>query len=134
MRNFYYSEIDYLFTIAWIDISLVVNDAYIPLLYQLLGEEAFRNAACECLTEVHIFLFYVLLNNFTISIYSKLMYIIVDRQQRYETIRKAQFDPISKFDGCFGEIGFGMENRMLIFLYYTYCYYSNDWELFLGLC
>ncbi|KAG9296389.1 hypothetical protein G9A89_014981 [Geosiphon pyriformis] len=38
--------------IAWIDISLIVNEAYISLLYQFLGDPRFRIAACECLTEI----------------------------------------------------------------------------------
>ncbi|RUS28066.1 Exportin 1-like protein-domain-containing protein, partial [Jimgerdemannia flammicorona] len=37
--------------VAWMDISLVVNDVVIGLLYQLLGEERLRMGACECLVE-----------------------------------------------------------------------------------
>ncbi|RUO96816.1 Exportin 1-like protein-domain-containing protein [Jimgerdemannia flammicorona] len=43
--------------VAWMDISLVVNDVVIGLLYQLLGEERLRMGACECLVEVSSVLF-----------------------------------------------------------------------------
>ncbi|TPX64921.1 hypothetical protein SpCBS45565_g05557 [Spizellomyces sp. 'palustris'] len=38
--------------VAWIDINLVVNEAFISGLYQFLGVESLRLAACECLTEI----------------------------------------------------------------------------------
>ncbi|CAB4426788.1 unnamed protein product [Rhizophagus irregularis] len=38
--------------IAWIDINLIVNDAFIVLLYELLNDTRLRIAACECLTEI----------------------------------------------------------------------------------
>ncbi|RIA97435.1 armadillo-type protein [Glomus cerebriforme] len=38
--------------IAWIDITLIVNDAFITLLYELLDDTRLRIAACECLTEI----------------------------------------------------------------------------------
>ncbi|KAI8578810.1 hypothetical protein K450DRAFT_245632 [Umbelopsis ramanniana AG] len=38
--------------VAWMDISLVVNDQVMTALYQMLGEEQLRIAACECLAEV----------------------------------------------------------------------------------
>lgn len=39
--------------IAWMDISLVVNDQVMSALYELLGDSNLGIAACECLTEVH---------------------------------------------------------------------------------
>ncbi|CAG8808470.1 24641_t:CDS:2, partial [Racocetra persica] len=38
--------------ISWIDISLIVNESFITLIYQLLGELRLRIAACECLAEI----------------------------------------------------------------------------------
>jgi len=38
--------------IAWIDISLIVNDAFISLLYQLLSDSKLKISACECLAEI----------------------------------------------------------------------------------
>ncbi|KAF0551511.1 Xpo1-domain-containing protein [Gigaspora margarita] len=38
--------------ISWIDISLIVNESFITLLYQLLVEIRLRIAACECLAEI----------------------------------------------------------------------------------
>ncbi|CAG8496785.1 4753_t:CDS:10, partial [Cetraspora pellucida] len=38
--------------ISWIDISLIVNESFITLIYQLLGEIRLRIAACECLAEI----------------------------------------------------------------------------------
>ncbi|CAG8633550.1 24667_t:CDS:10 [Dentiscutata erythropus] len=38
--------------ISWIDISLIVNESFITLLYQLLGEIRLRIVACECLAEI----------------------------------------------------------------------------------
>ncbi|CAG8571231.1 11366_t:CDS:10 [Funneliformis mosseae] len=38
--------------IAWIDINLIVNDAFITLLYELLTDTKLRIAACECLSEI----------------------------------------------------------------------------------
>jgi hypothetical protein len=38
--------------VAWMDISLVVNDQVMTALYQMLGEEPLRIASCECLAEV----------------------------------------------------------------------------------
>jgi exportin-T len=38
--------------VAWMDISLVVNDQVMTALYQMLAEEPLRIAACECLAEV----------------------------------------------------------------------------------
>lgn len=38
--------------IAWIDISLVVNDQVMNVLYELLADGHLRIAACECLAEV----------------------------------------------------------------------------------
>ncbi|KAJ1968999.1 pre-tRNA nuclear export protein, partial [Dimargaris xerosporica] len=46
--------------VSWIDISLVANDRFIPLIYQCLESRAVpnpnatpvRNAACDCLTEI----------------------------------------------------------------------------------
>jgi exportin-T len=43
--------------VAWMDISLVVNDQVMTALYQMLGEEQLRVAACECLAEVKIWRF-----------------------------------------------------------------------------
>nr|CAG8569749.1 1109_t:CDS:10 [Entrophospora candida] len=39
---------------SWIDISLIVNDAFISLLYQLLSDSKLKISACECLAEVHL--------------------------------------------------------------------------------
>ncbi|CAH1763261.1 1504_t:CDS:10 [Entrophospora sp. SA101] len=36
---------------SWIDISLIVNDAFISLLYQLLSDSKLKISACECLAE-----------------------------------------------------------------------------------
>lgn len=38
--------------VAWMDISLVVNDQVMTALYQMLADEQLRIAACECLAEV----------------------------------------------------------------------------------
>lgn len=38
--------------VTWIDIHLVVTETLISGLYQFLGMEALRMAACECLTEI----------------------------------------------------------------------------------
>ncbi|KAI8365229.1 armadillo-type protein [Radiomyces spectabilis] len=38
--------------IAWMDISLVVNDQVMSALYELLGNPSLRISACECLAEV----------------------------------------------------------------------------------
>ncbi|CAB5396335.1 unnamed protein product [Rhizophagus irregularis] len=38
---------------CWIDINLIVNDAFIVLLYELLNDTRLRIAACECLTEIY---------------------------------------------------------------------------------
>ncbi|KAG0172349.1 pre-tRNA nuclear export protein, partial [Apophysomyces sp. BC1015] len=38
--------------IAWMDISLVVNDQVMSALYELLGDPNLRIAACECLADV----------------------------------------------------------------------------------
>lgn len=38
--------------IAWMDISLVVNDQVMTALYELLGDEHLRIPACECLADV----------------------------------------------------------------------------------
>lgn len=38
--------------IAWMDISLVVNDQVMSVLYELLGDANLRIPACECLADV----------------------------------------------------------------------------------
>ncbi len=40
--------------IAWIDISLIVNDKFIPLFFECLSIELLRKEACECITQVWI--------------------------------------------------------------------------------
>lgn len=40
--------------IAWMDISLVVNDQVMSVLYELLGDVNLRIAACECLADVSL--------------------------------------------------------------------------------
>ncbi|TPX58420.1 hypothetical protein PhCBS80983_g03131 [Powellomyces hirtus] len=38
--------------VSWIDINLVVSESFVTALYQFLGMEALRTAACDCLTEI----------------------------------------------------------------------------------
>nr|CAG8525315.1 11239_t:CDS:10 [Entrophospora candida] len=38
--------------IAWIDISLIANEAFISLLYELLSDSTLRISVCECLAEI----------------------------------------------------------------------------------
>ncbi|CAH1756492.1 6800_t:CDS:10 [Entrophospora sp. SA101] len=38
--------------IAWIDISLIANEAFISLLYELLSDSKLRISVCECLAEI----------------------------------------------------------------------------------
>ncbi|KAJ3174228.1 pre-tRNA nuclear export protein [Geranomyces variabilis] len=38
--------------VSWIDINLVVSESFIAALYQFLGQESLRSAACDCLTEI----------------------------------------------------------------------------------
>ncbi|KAJ3162686.1 pre-tRNA nuclear export protein [Geranomyces michiganensis] len=38
--------------VSWIDINLVVSEPFIAALYQFLGHESLRSAACDCLTEI----------------------------------------------------------------------------------
>ncbi|CAG8540097.1 13108_t:CDS:10 [Ambispora gerdemannii] len=72
--------------IAWIDVSLIVNEAYMNLIYQFLGDSRLRISACECLTE------------HTNSFHGN-----SDCIQRYETARKTESDSILKFDGYNGK-------------------------------
>ncbi|CAG8500890.1 6782_t:CDS:10 [Ambispora leptoticha] len=72
--------------IAWIDVSLIVNEAYMNLIYQFFGNPRLRISACECLTE------------HTNSFHGN-----SDCIQRYETARKAESDSILKFDGYNGK-------------------------------
>ena len=38
--------------ISWIDISLVVNDRFVPLLLRFLTAPLLRESACDCLYEI----------------------------------------------------------------------------------
>ncbi len=38
--------------VSWIDISLVVNDTLVPLLLDCMRDEAVRESACDCLSDV----------------------------------------------------------------------------------
>ena len=38
--------------VSWIDISLVVNDSFIPLLLDFMRNEDVRENACDCLCEI----------------------------------------------------------------------------------
>lgn len=38
--------------IAWIDISLIVNERFVTLIYSFLLTTSIRNAAADCLTDI----------------------------------------------------------------------------------
>jgi exportin-T len=39
-------------SVAWIDINLIVNDAYVTLIYRFLGHSGLRTAASETLASI----------------------------------------------------------------------------------